>query len=223
MYTAADFKIPCSFENRKPLLQDRFLFIPGFYEAIGEHGPVLDFADLFQNENPVQIEYCSGNGSWIAKKAEENPHLNWVAVEKDFERARKIWLKAKKQNLKNLFLVFGEAFTFTQYYLKDQTVENIFINFPDPWPKRRHMKKRLANAAFMEMVKKKIKPRGRATFATDHREMALFMIDSALESKWVPVFPKPYFITELEGYGNSYFEELFRSKGKSIHYMQFEN
>ena len=223
MYQPSDFKIPCSFENRRPLLQDGFLFIPGFYEEIGAHGPVLDFTEIFQNTNPVLIEYCSGNGQWISAKAKDNPNLNWIAVEKDFERARKIWLKAKKQNLKNLFLVFGEALTFSLHYLKDQSLEGFFVNFPDPWPKRRHFKKRLVNADFMETVKKKIKPLGKATLVTDHEEMAFFMIESALKSSWKPLFKKPYFSEELIGYGSSYFEKLFRGKGKQIRYMQFEN
>ena len=222
MYCLSDFKIPFSFENRRPLLQDDFLFIPGFYEELGSHGPVLDFANLFQNDNPVLIEYCSGNGQWIAAKAKENPDLNWVAVERDFERARKIWLKAKKQNLKNLFLVFGEALTFTQYYLKDQSVDGFFVNFPDPWPKRRHFKNRLVSAAFMEETKKKVKPLGTTTLVSDHEGMALFMIESALKSEWKPLFEKPYFSEELEGYGSSYFEDLFRGKGKKIRYIRFE-
>ena len=72
------------FENRRPLLQDGFLFIPGFYEELGSHGPVLDFANLFQNDNPVLIEYCSGNGQWIAAKAKENPDFELGGGRKRF-------------------------------------------------------------------------------------------------------------------------------------------
>ncbi len=222
MIKLADFKIPCSFEKRKPFLLDGFLFIPGFYEAVGKHGPKLDLEAIFGNKNAVQLEYCSGNGSWIADKAQKNQNLNWIAVEKDFDRARKIWLKAKRQNLKNLFLIFGEAFVFTWFYLPENSIQNVFINFPDPWPKRRHHKKRLVKTEFLLEIKKKLLPDGKITLVTDHEDLAFFMIKEAFQSGLRTVFEEPYFKKSFAGYGSSFFEELFRAKGKKIHYMQFQ-
>ena len=67
-------------------------------------------AAFFGNNQPLRIEYCSGNGAWIAEKAMLHPEINWVAVEKKFSRAKKIGAKAKKLNLRNLLVIYGEAY-----------------------------------------------------------------------------------------------------------------
>ena len=135
-----ELKIPCSWEDRKPCLLDQLLYIPNYYQ---DHDKVDFELSFFKNDNPIMIEYCSGNGQWIIEKAMSNKEFNWIAVEKDFGRIHKIWNKMKDKNLENLFIVFGEAYIFTHFYLLKDTVSSIFVNYPDPWPKRKHAKNRL--------------------------------------------------------------------------------
>ena len=125
MKTAKDLNLPFSYEDRRPVLLDRFFYVPSRYEYSQESLP------FFEKEQPVAIEYCSGNGQWIAEKAKTSPHINWIAVEKKFKRARKIWAKLQKENLSNLVVACSEAFVFTRYYAP-KTAE-IFINFPSPF------------------------------------------------------------------------------------------
>ena len=225
MKKPSDLVIPFSFDQRKPINLDSFFFVPDFYKNHQEWG-TLDLADeaIFPKKNPVHIEYCSGNGQWIIEKAKNNPNINWIAVEYLFDRARKIWLKKHNYGLKNLFVVFGEASCFTKYYLKDDSISNIFINFPDPWPKKKHIKNRLVNPCFMTEVSRIVQKNGVATLVTDDNDAKDWMAEACISSKkWESIYEYPYFVSSIEHYGDSYFDTLWRTKGKEIKYLQFSN
>lgn len=216
-----DLKPPFSFRNRRPCLQDSVFFVPIHYSDYSSFS-FPGFSALFEKEAPLAIEYCSGNGDWIVERALNEPHRNWVAVELRFDRIRKIWSKMKNRALSNLFLVCGEAYTFTHHYLSSQCVDEIFINFPDPWPKHRHEKHRLIKPKFLSELSRVLKRGGNVNFVTDDppylgETLALFHNTNDFSSH----FPAPYYVTELSGYGSSWFDALWRDKGKQIHYTQF--
>ncbi len=220
-----DLKFPFTWEERKPLIFDKVLFVPKFYDGHGQWSfPGWEDKQIFESSKPLQIEYCSGNGAWIIERAKTHPDLNWIAVEKRFDRVQKIWSKMKNEKLDNLFIVCGEALAFTTYYVADESFHGIFINFPDPWPKGKHTKHRLLKENFITQIARASKKEAKAVIVTDHEEYSGQMCKAFVKHPaWTAVFPEPYFITEWEGYGTSYFDELWRHKGKTIHYMQFSN
>lgn len=214
-----DLKTAFSWEERCPLIADRVFHVPAYYEKHDAfHFPGWDDPQLFGNKNPICIEYCSGNGKWIASRAHQFPHLNWVAVEKRFDRVRKIWSKTKNESLSNLITVCGEAFTFTHHYVANQSIEKVFINFPDPWPKEKHEKHRLMKSPFIEELARVLKPGKEVTFVSDD---SVYVESTTAVFKAHPLFHLKEHVSELSGYGNSWFESLWRDKGKSIHYLQF--
>jgi len=180
--------------------------------------------EIFGNNNPVHIEFCSGNGLWIFEKALANPDSNWIAVEKRFDRVRKIWAKIKNHSLKNLIVVCGQAESFVDHYVRDDEIGDIYINFPDPWPKAKHAKNRIFKQPFLQRLSKVCKLGAKATFATDDERYSLEMIEQMHATKlWSSNFQDPYYVDHWDGYGSSYFDELFRSFGQKIRYMQFTN
>lgn len=220
---AKKLKIPFSFEERRPYLEDKVLYVPAYYFE-HEKFETPSLSSIFENDNPVSIEFCSGHGDWIVSQAKKDPNRNWIAVEKQFERARKIFSKRENAELKNLVIVCGEAHTFIKHYLKDDLIENIFVNFPDPWPKGRHAKHRLIHTDFLDEISRIVKKGGHATFVTDDPTYAENMIAlTTKHRKWDSLYKEPYFVTEMADYGYSYFRELWMSKGKIIHYMDFIN
>lgn len=225
MKKPSDLIIPFSFENRKPIIIDRLFFIPSYYADHDSWGKLDISSDLvFEKKLPVNIEYCSGNGQWILEKALLNPSINWIAVEYKFERARKIWVKMHNMRLKNLFIVFGEAYLFTSKYLYESCLKNIFINFPDPWPKKKQAKHRLVNIEFMKALSIVVEKGGIATIVTDDDMAKEWMLQAViLSEKWKPLFEYPYYINSLENYGDSYFKNLWLENGKEIKYLQFSN
>jgi tRNA (guanine-N7-)-methyltransferase len=219
-----DLKAP--FDWRKPavMIDGRVLYVPEFRVADYESFvfPGWSSEQIFGNENPIHMEYCSGNGAWIAAKAAANPSINWVAVEKRFDRARKIWSKANNLQLKNLFIICGEALGVTRRYLPAQSVSHLFINFPDPWPKRRHARHRLIQPAFLDEVTRISTPETRLTLVTDDAVYSAMAIKEIhRHGKFQSIYPEPYFVHEQPDYGTSYFEELWREKGRVIYYHSF--
>jgi len=213
-----DLVIPFKYEDRRPIIINRYLYVPDNYYAHDEFTDKI----TFENENEINIEYCSGNGEWIIEKAKKNPNINFIAVEMKFLRARQIWLKMHKDNLKNLFVVQSEAFVFTKHYLKDYFVSEVFINFPDPWPKKRHAKNRLLKEEFLKEVNRVQKKDKTITIVTDHEDYRDQVIEEFLKIKeYKAVFKEPYFIQDASGFGSSFFLSLFQSKGKAINFIKF--
>lgn len=214
---------PYSWEERRVLIQDGILYVPDLLDSYEDFVfPGFSSSEVFGNEREVQIEYCSGNGAWIADKARLHPQINFVAVEKKFDRVRKIWKKKKKFQLDNLFIVYGEGLLTTQHYFPENSVTEVYINFPDPWPKTRHWKNRIVQGAFIDEMARILKREGSLMVVTDDPPFSSFVIkEMNAHPRFKSAFSEPYFIDEYPGYGSSYFEDLWREKGKQIRYHRY--
>ncbi|NDD58462.1 MAG: tRNA (guanine(46)-N(7))-methyltransferase TrmB [Chlamydiae bacterium] len=220
-----ELKYPFTWETRQPIFEDRVLFIPKYYQA-HKASPSSSFSAFswFGNSHPVCIEYCSGNGLWILERALAFPEKNWIAVEKRFDRTRKIWAKIKNYQLANLVVVCGDAESFSEYYVTENTIDEIYINFPDPWPKDKHAKHRIVKKPFIDRLSYICKEGATATLVTDDINYSIQMIDVMRDSRiWSSMFSHQDYITEWPEYGHSYFDELFRNQGRTIRYMHYTN
>lgn len=214
-------RYPYKWRDRKVLLQDGILFVPELLDHY-EHVEISS-ETIFGNSAPLHVEYCSGNGAWIASKAAEFPDVNWIAIEKKFERSAKTWGRGKRDQLKNLFVICGEGQLITERYFKDGSISEVFVNFPDPWPKKRHWKHRIIAQPFLKQVNRVLSPAGQITFVTDDDDYSKVMTEELTLSKmFSPLAPEPFYLNELPGYGSSFFEEMWRAKGKNIYYHKWE-
>lgn len=216
-----DLKRPFSWEERKVLLQDGVLFVPEYYNRYEEF-VFPGWPAIFGNDKPVCLEYCSGNGHWIERRAIEQPEFNWVGVEKRFDRVRKIWSKRENRKIDNLFVICGEALLSTQLYLQDETFHQIYINFPDPWPKEKHAKNRIVQQPFVSEMERILEKEGTATIVTDDVPYSEQVIAEMRQGNFESIYPAPYYVNEREDYGSSWFEELWREKGRAIRYHEFK-
>lgn len=214
---------PYIFSNRRVLLEDRILYVPEYYFEYTEF-ILPSFIEIFGNTHPVHIEYCSGNGAWIIDKAMQNPQVNWIAVEKRFDRVQKIWSKMKNANLQNLFIICGEAQTATQYYLPAGSIRCAYINFPDPWPKGRHAKHRLIQSDFIELLSHVLQSEASITLVTDDMPYLNQIIELFQNANgFSAVFSEPYYVTITNvQYGNSYFYDLWSKLGRTIYMTNFQ-
>lgn len=221
MVKPKDFRVPFTRDFAHVELADRVLFIPPQCDLKAFSFPDWNSSNVFGNDNPVHVEFCSGNGTWIIEKALANPQCNWVAAEIRFDRVRKIWSKAKNLNLPNLLIVFGDARTFGKEYVPNSSISALYINFPDPWPKKRHAKHRIISDSFMQDASVMIKPEGKLVFVTDDEDYSNLFLEHAQRciDRFTPICPEGKMIPPAE-YGTSFFEELFRSQGKPILYHE---
>ena len=216
-----DLKFPFSWEERQPLFQKGIFYVPHYYFSHrAEYFP--SFASYFEEQRPVCIEYCSGNGDWVIDQCKRSDK-NWICVEKRFDRVQKIYSKRENANLNNLLIVCGEALCFSKNYLKSNSLDGFYINFPDPWPKDKHAKHRLCQPEFVKELKRVLCGDAKGFWVTDDASLAE-QIAGEMQKQFEPDFPKPFYSYECPSYGkSSWFETLWRSKERKIHYLQFSN
>lgn len=215
--------LPFSSKTRTTSLNDHVWYIPSEDDTqIDFAFPGWDDPAFFASPQPICIEYCSGNGAWIVAKAIAHPEYNWVAIEKRFIRARKIWSKIKNHRLTNLLVICGEGHHVTQRFFPSSSVSQVYINFPDPWPKRRHAPNRLIQPQFLLELSRILNEDCELSFVTDDIPYSQSFIQMILKNPcFVPKYPSPFYIIENPDYGTSYFDQLWREKGKTIRYHHF--
>jgi tRNA (guanine-N7-)-methyltransferase len=102
-------------------------------------------------------------------------------------------------------------------------VDQIFINFPDPWPKARHAKKRIVQDSFVREMARISKVGAETILVTDDElyssQMSFEMMKGGL---WASLLPDPFYATDWPEYGTSFFESLWKTQGKEIRYMKFK-
>lgn len=211
-----DLPILFSWEERRPLLHEGMFCVPRYYQ--NHETFIFSPREVFGNDNPICIEFCSGNGEWIARAAGLYPEYNWIGVERQFKRARQIWSKKQNLGLHNLLPVCGMAEDFCLHYLKNAVVSKAYVNFPDPWPKNGHAKKRLIQRPFIDLLTNVSQKGTLLTLVTDDEKYSNQMMSVVLEHpRWRSIEDRML----PEDYGTSYFNRLWQSLGKSIRYMQF--
>ncbi|MEM6823244.1 MAG: tRNA (guanosine(46)-N7)-methyltransferase TrmB [Verrucomicrobiota bacterium] len=129
-----------------------------------------NWLDVFGSENPVELELGSGDGGFILERARRIPECNFLAVERLMGRARKIVKRTLKSNLTNLKTLRLESSYVVEHLCPPQSISVIHIMFPDPWPKKKHHKRRLIQDSFLDAMKRALIPGGTVRFSTDHEE-----------------------------------------------------
>jgi tRNA (guanine-N7-)-methyltransferase len=212
---------PYSFKDRRPVLDGNVLFVPKFYDS-HQSFVMPKFSDLsvFYPHKRVVVEFCSGNGEWIAERAFEDPETLYVAVEIQLRRAKLIHKKAQKRILPNLFTIVGDAKDVVNFYFHDTSIDGVHINFPDPWPKTKHHKHRIIQEDFVRKVKSKMKKGGEFIFVSDDKPYIDWSMDILGD-----VFEKDttYSETDTNKYGTSFFSSMFEEQGKPLYKLRFVN
>jgi tRNA (guanine-N7-)-methyltransferase len=136
-------------------------FVPANYFA------PLDLAELFGRVAPLEVDLGCGDGAFIAQLAAQFPERNFLGIEKLGGRIRRGCKKALRLNLRNLRLLRIESGYAIQYLLPPASVDVVHLLFPDPWPKRKHKRRRQVQPGFLESVHRLLAPNGRFRIATD--------------------------------------------------------
>jgi len=122
---------------------------------------------FFGNENPMVIEIGFGMGKATSLIAEQNPGINYLGVEVHRPGIGKLLWEIEKRNLKNIRIIEGDAVEILERHIKDSSVSAFHIFFPDPWPKKRHYKRRLVTRPFTDLLASKLVPDGYLYMVSD--------------------------------------------------------
>lgn len=139
-------------------------------DATSEGDPVLDWTEVFGVERPVELEIGIGKGRFLMHAAAQRPDISFVGVEWAGKYLRIALSRSQRRGLQNIRLAKADAREFLEFFVPSSSLAAIYVLFPDPWPKKRHHKRRLVNAGFLAEVERALAPGGRLWLATDHEE-----------------------------------------------------
>ncbi|MBL7153451.1 MAG: tRNA (guanosine(46)-N7)-methyltransferase TrmB [Phycisphaerae bacterium] len=131
---------------------------------------VLDFGDIFGRERPVHIEVGAGKGTFLLSQAQAQSDVNFLGIEWARKYYRHAVDRIGRWGLANVRIIRTDAALFIAEFVPDDSVECFHIYFPDPWPKKRHHKRRFLSAANLEQLLRCLKAGGEVRIATDHAE-----------------------------------------------------
>ncbi len=130
----------------------------------------VDWTRLFGNEHPVEIEIGSGKGGFLVQRSGNFPEHNYLGLEKVWKMAEYTAGRLAKRALRNVRIVPVDAHFFLARHVKDASVAALHVYFPDPWPKKRHQKRRLISDEFLRELRRVLAPDARVHFATDFQD-----------------------------------------------------
>ncbi|MBN2301209.1 MAG: tRNA (guanosine(46)-N7)-methyltransferase TrmB [Lentisphaerae bacterium] len=129
---------------------------------------VLPIEELFEHKQPLEVDLGCGKGRFLLAHAQHKPNVNFLGVDRQLARLRKIDKRIQKIGIANVRLLRIEAVYAVRFLLPQHSVTVLYLFFPDPWPKRRHHKRRLFNAQFLDALDKALNDNGKIHLATDH-------------------------------------------------------
>ena len=127
----------------------------------------LPLARLFSSSAPLEVEIGCGDGSFLASYASQHREKNFLGIERLLGRIRKLDRKAIRLGLDNLKILRIEASYCVEYLLPPKSIRACHIYFPDPWPKKKHWKRRLIAPKFVEHLAGALEPDGQVFLRTD--------------------------------------------------------
>jgi tRNA (guanine-N7-)-methyltransferase len=137
---------------------------------LDKYNSPMDLDDLFAVSAPVEIEIGSGKGTFLLNQARQHQHINYLGI----EWANKYYLysvdRIRRWQLTNAKFLHADAREFIGRFVKDQAINAFHVYFPDPWPKKRHHKRRFFAVDNILQVIRCLTDNGQLRIATDHAE-----------------------------------------------------
>lgn len=176
-----------------------------------------DIKNVFDNNAPVYLEIGCGKGRFICETARLNPDINFIAAEKNLDVLVLAAEKVKNANLKNVKFIAIDATIFEEFNTKTK-FDRIYINFCDPWKKKRQAKRRLTHERFLNIYKNILSEKGEIHFKTDNVDLFEFSLNSfsdfGLKLKNITLNLHK---SDFEGNIMTEYEQLFSEKGQPIY------
>lgn len=176
-------------------------------------------SQIFQKDSPIHIEIGMGKGQFLLSLSEQNPHINYIGIERYSSVLLRAVEKLEEPLPSNIRFICADARTLPDLFQTGE-VSTIYLNFSDPWPKARHEKRRLTSSFFLPLYHQILKEDGQLEFKTDNRPLFDFSLE---EIRTSPLFDLTASTFDLHrdpllNKGNimTEYEEKFSSLGNPI-------
>ena len=156
--------------RRKPHIDEKLKLFEDFVTR-GDIQPIKK-----DSTRELYVELGTGKGDFITQIAERNPQINFIGLEVEATCVLAAARKVREKNLSNVRLIVFDINNIAEIF-SEHEVDRLYINFCDPWPKKRHAKRRLTHVRFLELYRKILKHDGEIYFKTDNRGLFDFSLE----------------------------------------------
>ena len=176
--------------------------------------------EIFGNDHPIHIEVGSGKGAFITGMAKANPEINYIGIDIQKSVLSYALDKVLEADVPNIKLLWVDGDSLTNYF-EDGEIDQLYLNFSDPWPKKRHEKRRLTYKTFLDTFKQILPEHGVIHFKTDNRGLFEYSLVSfsqygmTLKGVWLDLHA-----SDFEGNVMTEYEKKFSSKGQVIYRVE---
>ncbi len=181
---------------------------------------LIDWKKVYGNSLPLTLEIGFGNAEFLADLALKNPDRNILGIELSPISIKKAIRLIQKNDIKNVRLFKLDARLVMKYFVPDDSIDTIYINFPDPWPKKKHKKNRLISETTLDIFMRKLIQGGQLFFVTDWRDYAeeareVFASRTELRS----IFSPQWYKNEYPEYFSTKYERKWKNMDRDIYYQ----
>ncbi len=180
------------------------------------------FAPDLQPPLRMVLEIGFGRGEFLQALAEAAPEVSHIGVEISWKRVLKLARRLARTELRNVRLVHGAGDAVVAATITPDSLEAVWINFSDPWPKERHHRRRLIQPALVAALAERLQPGGLLHVATDdvgyaeHID-AVLAAEPRLENHWAPARWRP----DVPGRLQTAYEREWRAEGRPLHFWAY--
>jgi len=179
----------------------------------------LRWHEIFDTAAPTDVEIGSGKGKFLLELAESRPGRNYLAVERSGKYHRMCCARATRRGIDNVRLVRTTAEDVLFRLLEPDSVANLYVLFPDPWPKKRHHKRRLISPDVVGAMTNALIPGGRLLVKSDHTDYATVIREVLERARGLRHIDSDAAFANLPHSG---FEHKYLIAGRTIHAFAME-
>ncbi|MEJ2200974.1 MAG: tRNA (guanosine(46)-N7)-methyltransferase TrmB [Desulfuromonadaceae bacterium] len=178
-----------------------------------------DPAQWFETSRPLALEIGCGIGDFIIQRAAQQPELNFLAIDIYNKGCYKTCNRIERAGLNNIRVLRIEARYLLTHYFAADSLEAVYINCPDPWPKKRHRNRRLVNRDFLQTLLYFLKPGGDFYFSTDFDDYGETVAELLATLEGFDNLLPGHYAHSLPDYPLSKYMRRFLDRGQPIYFV----
>lgn len=199
-------------KNKEEIMNNSTYLLKDYKNYLG------NFHKLFKNNNPIELEIGCGKGRFIINKALSNPNINYIGIEK-YDSVVARCLEKIPEGINNLIIIRMNANELNEVFSKE--IDTIYLNFSDPWPKKRWRDRRLTSKVFLEKYDFVFKNSPHIIQKTDNKDLFAYSIVS-LSTYGYKIIAISFDLhnSDIENNIETEFEIKYSENGKNIYYLE---
>jgi tRNA (guanine-N7-)-methyltransferase len=179
--------------------------------------------NVFDNTNPLEIEIGCGKGKFVIARSQEHPGINFLGIDIIWKWMKYGVRRAEKRALENLRFIRADVRNVVKYGLTSRSVSVFHVYFPDPWPKRRHRKRRIITGEFLTLLHDRLEQGGLIEMATDDHDYFDQMKRAVIQSG--VAWKRSLDSTNDRIFGavsKTNYELKYETAGRTLYYLELE-